>query len=198
MSRLHLRNAFRVAFHIDISDLFKDLIWPAAAGNVAWALLQIVVSPAPHKELVLRVVLLSLVAVYLAIDWSRSKSLAVKTVRYWVADFVFVSGIVIFAIALASDKTEAFLESSLASVFLVGGLAHVLGAWETGEKPNWWRRFSLAGCGFGGILALGTGRIICRGPSLWTVLVALALVLAAWIITRVSIEARALSSRTAD
>ena len=189
MSRINLRTAFTQAFHINIADLFKELIWPAAAGNVAWALLQIVVSPMPHQQIISRGLILFLVAAYLVTDWCRSKSLDVKTVRYWVADFLLVSGMVIFAIALAAYKSEAFLELSLGAVFLTGTIAHVFGAWETTEKPSWPRRLSLASCGFVGILALSVGRFLFLKPSFCTLLTALATVLASWIITRVSIEA---------
>jgi hypothetical protein len=71
-----------------ISHLFQDLIWPAAAGNVAWSFFSIAVGEEWFPPLTrARLTVLLLLAVYLAVDWMRTAE-TVSTLKrgFWIAD----------------------------------------------------------------------------------------------------------------
>lgn len=193
MDAASFKAAFQNAFPVRARGLFDDLIWPAAAGNVAWAFLQVAIGTESIQR-ALRLALLFFLAIYLAIDWFRSKSLERKTPLYWIADSIHIASIVTYGVALASDKSGIFLEYNLAVIFGIAVLGHLVGAWEVSGQPrNWHHRVSLASCGLLGIAILLAGRWVTHAGSLRTLLVAFVTVLIAWILTRVVIAAKSAS-----
>jgi len=183
-----LRDAFTNTFPIEAKCLFLDLLWPAAAGNVAWAVAQVAIDYDSGQSSASRLAVLILLAIYLIIDWSRSKSLPEKSRRYWKGDAIHLISIVAFAVAVAGNKST-ISEWSLAVVFLVGVVGHSAGVWEVNESPNGWRRFSLAFCGGLGIVTLIVGHVRFQPPLFGTMFVAFVIVFAAWIGTRMVIVA---------
>jgi hypothetical protein len=191
---VNLSAAFGNTFHIDVKCLFLDLLWPAAAGNVAWAVAQVAVGHERSQSVASRLIVLVLLAVYLAIDWSRSKSQPTKKKRYWVGDTFHLISIVAFAVAVADNDGE-IAEWSLAAVFSVGVVGHLSGLWEirvgeTTQKTNWGHRFCLAGCGLLGIAVLVVARVGFRMPLFRRLPVAFLIVFVAWIVVRVGIESQ--------
>lgn len=187
MSRANIKAAFLKPFPVSAKALFDDLIWPAAAGNVAWSFLQVAIGDESHHRL-MRLALLFFLAFYLAIDWFRSKSLDGKTRCYWVADAIHISSIVTYGVAVAAYKSASFLGYALAVIFGIAVIGHLVGAWEVVEQPrNWCHRVMLTSCGLVGLGILFFGRSASVGGSLQTLLIAFLTVLIAWVSVRVLI-----------
>jgi hypothetical protein len=181
---------FHEEFPIPPKDLFQDLIWPAAAGNVAWAFLQVVLgaldpkqpTPLSYPLLVAHLVVLLLVATYLVLDWLRTKKFGIRLRRrYWWFDGALVLSIVWFAIAIqVLPREEAFLSWSLGFVFGIAILGHFAGAWERAEGKNWGHRIKLVICGLLGPAVL----IFCHRLGPWNLCLAFFAVLVAWVVVR--------------
>jgi len=57
--------------HERVKELFSDLVWPAAAGNVAWAFATVSLSESWSADTLSRLFLLLMIAFYLGIGWNR-------------------------------------------------------------------------------------------------------------------------------
>lgn len=190
MSFANVKAAFVDAFPVHARGLFDDLIWPAAAGNVAWSFLQVAMDSEANSR-VLRLALLMFLAFYLAIDWFRSKSLEPKTLRYWVADSIHIACIVTYGVAIAVGKSAIFLEYNLATIFGIAVIGHLAGAWEiAGQTRDWLHRVILASCGVVGLAILWFGRTGSRSGSLRAPLFAFVVVLILWVFARTFIASR--------
>ena len=96
--------------------LLQELVWPAAAGNVAWALFTIAIQEPWSQNTVARVLVLIFLAIYLAVEWLRIALLRFEpSILYWIFDGVHILTIVVFAIATQLDKPW-LLESLVRSI----------------------------------------------------------------------------------
>ncbi len=182
--RIGFWQAFKKAFPFDRRELFLGLIWPAAAGNVAWALLQTVLDSNTRGPVNwAHLVVLGLLVIYLSVDWLRTKKAEIgDSSLYWIFDSLLVLSIAWLSIALQIPRGDFFLTCSLGGVFAVAILGHLLGAWKkTGEKN--WPRFTLAACGFLGLILLAGG-YCSHQVSQWNLVLSFGTVLTLWIVVR--------------
>lgn len=163
-----------------MKKLFQDLIWPAAAGNVAWSFFTVAIGEDwSCRSVGARLIVLSLLALYLALDWLYIGSADGQRKRdYWIADGILVAAIVVFAIAAQLEKT--WLEIALAVVFGVAIGGHLLGAWESG----WRARGKLALINALGPTIIFGSHLVFKQPYPWNLPTSLALVLTVWIYVR--------------
>jgi hypothetical protein len=167
-------------------NLFQGLIWPAVAGNVAWAFFSVAVSEDWDCTVCARLTALSLVALYLILDWMRGEAVRAKLIAvksyWWVADLLLACAIATFAIA-TQDRNVApkrWVDWSLAAIFAVAACGHLAGVWE-GVRKDWRSFVRMNGLGAGVVLLVPVlGWNLC----LWHRPVAVALVVAWWICLR--------------
>jgi hypothetical protein len=172
---------------------FKDLVWPAAAGNVAWSFVTLalsgpwVVRSSPWSssewELAARLATLSLLAWYLGSEWLHLVH-AVPSGRppegfvYWLGDGLLVFFIVVLANALVMrDAWTELLYALLSFAFVVAALWHLYNGWPESEFSKWGLKFALNLIGFG-LLWLGYAYV--PASNQWPMVAALFVVLAAW------------------
>jgi hypothetical protein len=160
-----------------VTHLFQDLIWPAAAGNVAWSFFTMAVGEKwLDPGVPARLLVIFLLAIYLGVDWMRTTD-TVKTLKgwFWIADAPHSASVVVFAIATQMNKS--WLGGALAAMFVIGVIGHLIGAWEpTGTVNNLWRkRLILAVVNAAGLIPL-----ILLPQADWRLPVALGLVLVLW------------------
>lgn len=170
-----------------MKNLFQNVIWPAVAGNVAWAFFYVAVQESRSKSVVARLFLLFLLAFYLGFDWLRTASELYRMKSwYWIGDAVLASMIVVAAIATQVPLKVEWLNVSLAAVFLAAVAGHIAGAWEpTGEiEKRWWKRAQLAGISvLGFVLTFTLSGMLPQG-SLWHLPITMLLVLILWVPVR--------------
>lgn len=165
--------------------LLQELVWPAAAGNVAWALLTLVTSNLGNSELTgnewARILTLVLVSFYLAKDWKYSYDIKEIEVSVWynIADFIHVVSIVVFAIAVEMPLSEQNMAWILGGVFVLTAVGNLLGVWDLQPPPdsNWKERFLMTGCNLVGIIVLCIGKAAPIDPLEWSLATAIAMVL---------------------
>ncbi len=166
--------------------ILQDLVWPAAAGNVAWSFVTIAVTDWSTSGACARLLVLALFAWYLGFDWSRIPKLIDEEVksRYFIFDLCVVFAIVVFAIAISQppDRAwpKAWIETSLAMVFLVAIVGHLTGVWETTKRRNRSLSCRLAGANALGVLMLGVSHWAFGRLYPWNLVAALLSVLVVW------------------
>jgi len=169
-----------------VKNLFQNLIWPAAAGNVAWAFFTVAVQETwAAPGVFARLAVLLVLAVYLAIDWMSTESeLDHLKHWYWVADAFHVVAIV--ALAITTQLNTRLFAGSLVAVYLTTITGHLVGAWEsTGEVQKRWRsRALLASTSAVGLtLMLGLPYVVTAG-TLWHLPISMAITLILWCLMR--------------
>lgn len=177
-------------------DLFFNLFWPAMAGNVAWSFFSLLVDNgwSGDESVRPRLVVLGLIAWYMAHEWSRNQERNDDVYpTYWIFDAALLATTVMFA--LAAEAGHQRLELLLVVILVVIVAGHIIGAWMEKErdtdsnefvdwkkrwKSTWPMRIALALANAVGFVALCG---IPRGgwvQSDWTPAVAVACVLIAW------------------
>ena len=117
--------------------LFKSVIWPAIAGNVAWSFVSVAVAEdlSSHQAIV-RLIALGLLAAYLMISlaWKPTRRVT-NPCFYYPLDSLFAISIAVFAIATynESTKTANWVSYSLVAVFTLPMLGHLFKIWEPGR-----------------------------------------------------------------
>jgi hypothetical protein len=154
-----------------VEKLFQSLIWPAAAGNVAWAFFTTLLEARwSQGNFWAKLVGLLSVSVYLAADYVNTGSMRDKaTPQYWwIADACLAVAIVVFAIA-TSLMNLAWAKWALALAFIVAIFGSALGAWETTEtvKKKWCNRLFLVGINALGLIILIAGDLFFPEFSIW-------------------------------
>jgi hypothetical protein len=166
--------------------LLQSVIWPAIAGNVAWAFFTIAVQEytsrysGPFYE---RLTLLGILAAYLFLDWTRTQSLKSKLKRfYWVADVFLASTIAGLAIAAQAKQGQG--QWYLLPVFIVGAIGNLTDAWvEKGMPGKWTKRFSWLGLyGFATLIMFAIETE--TEPWGWHLPIAVLLVVIVWALAR--------------
>src|SRR5688572_33491596 len=106
------------------AKLFQSVIWPAAAGNVAWSFFTVAIERGVNQESAIKLIVLSLLAVYLCADWLQTDFLSgTRNLKpcFWLAEGPLAITIVIFAIATQLKKLpdeHVWLAWYLTAVFL--------------------------------------------------------------------------------
>jgi hypothetical protein len=163
--------------------IFQNLIWPAAAGNVAWAFFTVAIKEDITCSVLATMISLLLIAAYLAADWAVTASMnyppKLKTSFF---DALLAVAIVVFAIATQEKEKAALAEEWLGIVFLVAIGGHLSGAWMVREDEGlkkWIKRFGLAGINAPGLVMVLLGYFHFLSWT-WTQPVALGMVVGLW------------------
>ena len=128
-----------------VVSLIQNVMWPAVAGNVAWAFVTVPVTDgfAGAKHVPVRLTVLGILAVYLFSDWMLTDGLrrggALRRFS-WIGDILTAGAIATFAIMTATPPGE-WAAYALGSVFVVAGLSHISGIWR--PKGTTWYPWSL-------------------------------------------------------
>ena len=114
---------------------FRDLIWPGAAGSIFWAVFTVPIDPNFHgSDVVTRTLVLVCLAFYLSFDWLASDwTVPVDPLRFG-GNLAHIVSITIFAIGMATGRSEPWLWWSLLLVFGIAILAHMIGVWDPTNK----------------------------------------------------------------
>jgi hypothetical protein len=175
--------AYRIA---TMKKLFQNLVWPAAAGNVAWAFFTVAVQETwAARGVAARLAMLLLLAVYLALDWMKTESELDRLKRwYWIADTFHVAAIVAFAIAIQMNTQR--LTCFMAAGYSVTVVGHLAGAWEpTGEVRKRWRnRVLLSGISMLGLVIILVLPYVLAEGSLWHLPIAIGSGVILWSLLR--------------
>lgn len=130
--------------HALINSALRQLFWPAAAGNVAWALFTVGLgNNLLSGEVWPRFLILLFLASYLACDWVWTTARFDEQTKpwFWWIEAPFL--VVVVALAILTEKVEClekdvlWLEVPLGGSFLFALLGHSLGAWNKDDKPIW-------------------------------------------------------------
>lgn len=174
----------------NMNKLFQNLIWPAVAGNVAWAFFSIAITENwTDKGVLPRLLSLLLLAIYLCYDWTTTDVEGDNLKKnYWIGDAFHTSAIVIFAIAAQSKNLwisidDSWVKWALVIVFSTSVIGHLCGSWEpsTVKSENLWSaRFKLAGINLLGIIFYIFIPLLIESNSLWHLPISIIIVLLFW------------------
>jgi hypothetical protein len=110
--------------------VFDDLFWPAAAGNVAWALFTLVLAPGGAGEPWARGAMLFFLGVYLVLSWLRSRDSG-HTPLPLAFDAMHLITVALLAIALSQPTSgPERLRWLLTFVLLVTTVGHAFTVWD--------------------------------------------------------------------
>lgn len=165
--------------------LFQSVVWPAVAGNVAWAFFTIAIEKWNKTGIAPVLAVLALAAVYLALDWIQTENVR-NSLRsyYWIGDLFLAPAITVFAIG--TQLQVQWIEWSLSAVFAIAAAGHFLGAWEPKNEPaESGRRFTLTWINALGIVPLQMNVWPFRLPPYsWHLPASVALVIGIWVVVR--------------
>ncbi len=109
--------------------VFENIFWPAVAGNVFWALCNLIINSSIDEIPFSRIVILLFFLFYLTISWLRTRVAPYELPRRrWLFEFFHLVTI-IFA-ALSAHLEPRWLESALYAYFIVTAAGHFAGAWK--------------------------------------------------------------------
>lgn len=156
--------------------LVNNVIWPAVAGNILWAFLQVASGPIiSDPSFWLRLASLLFVGVYLAIDWVNTQKENKINENYWKFDLPLAASLATFAIGTQLDVS--WTAYPLAAAFLVAIVGHCKGAWDSsGQQSSCKSRAARAGFNALGLLILFVGMCAKEPFSLWLTPAAIILV----------------------
>ena len=150
----------------NLHETFRDLFWPAVAGNVVWSLLTVVIQKSEYDGHVpARFLVLLLLSGYLVLAWLSTKNINVAefTGLYWVWDGLHLAAIAVFAIAVQTK--QPWLNAALVGLFTVTIAGHFARIWQPRKSRSWTTAIILGGCNSLGLLVLAIERC-CSGTSL--------------------------------
>lgn len=168
-----------------MNRLLHNVIWPAVAGNILWAFLQVLVkgwnggNPSYFPNLSA----LFLVGVYLAIDWVDTEKTSDINDCYWKFDLPLATALALFAIC--TQDGVWWSKYALVAAFVVIVLGHLYGAWDLKTKASSSiSRATLASFNALGIVLLIAGSFVTAPYSLWLTPVSIFVVVALFLTSR--------------
>ena len=165
------------------SEYFDSILWPAAAGNVAWSILTLVLSESADRpsHLMARIAILVVLAAYLSLEWLRRPA-TLDTKKQMIFSGLHVATISALAIATAIGRSPEFLAWTLAVLLSGTCIGHLVHTWEKDRTT-----YLLATSNAAGIAVLIWCSVLrpALPEALWPVPVAALVVLLAWGCVRV-------------
>jgi peptidoglycan/LPS O-acetylase OafA/YrhL len=173
-----------------MNKLFQNLIWPAVAGNVAWAFFSIAIGE-KWKDIGVapRLLSLLLLAIYLCYDWTTTDVVKDRLKHnYWIGDAFHTVTIVVFAISAQSKDLWDNIDASwtnwtLIIVYLTTAIGHLTGIWEpedVNSKRKWKARIILAGFCLIGVVVYIFSPLFFDVNTLWHLPISIASILIFW------------------
>lgn len=172
------------------SKLFQSVIWPAAAGNVAWSFFTVALEDGVTQATIPKLAVLGLLSIYLGADWLMTEKLASsRKLRpyFWIADGALAAAIVTFAIAtqqMTLPEDHRWLTGSLVFVFAAAAVGHLFGAWEPVGHRNMRNRWILALANLSGGIVILLRMYVFPGTGTWHLPGAVLMTLICWAIAR--------------
>lgn len=112
-----------------MKEIFQNLLWPAAAGNVAWSFFTLAIDKDwSSGDVAARLFALFLLAIYLGVSWTIFDDKKNHDPFYWIMDGAHLITVVTFSIATQLGKD--WLSISLLVLFSVTAFGHLCGAWH--------------------------------------------------------------------
>jgi len=138
--------------------LFKNLVWPAIAGNVAWSFFSVAIGEQLSCSVVARLTTLLLIAIYLMAAWVRDRE-AQSKLAYFTLDGIFAIAIATAAIATgaAGTATSWTASGAVIAIFGVSALGHVFKVWDP-QRPSRQRNLLAAANGIGILIVAITAK----------------------------------------
>lgn len=176
-------------------DLFCNLLWPAAAGNVAWTFVYLAVDKGITAPVRPQLAVLGLLGVYLGYEWWRANDRSDVWWTYWLLDGLFIGAVVVFAIA--TYLAHPVQEGALSFILGVAVTGHLVGAWMDKQKKSfkerwvatWRSRAKLALANGSGLLLLVLPVCFCIGQHSYELPLVMGVVLVLWYVCRRQIAA---------
>lgn len=163
--------------------IFQNVIWPAIAGNVAWAFFTVLVEAnwLDHAFLA-RLLSLLAVATYLATDWHATDiSLEKINPQYWIADAFLAPAIALFAISVQSKS--GWEPYAIEMTFVVAIIGHLFGSWDETERgtSSWPNRLKLVAINSIGLVLLFAGTVLPQRFQVYSIPAAIIVVVVLYI-----------------
>jgi hypothetical protein len=173
-----------------LNPLVHCVIWPAVAGNILWAFLQVAadtkIRDASHCP---RLAALLFVGVYLAIDWVNTENEKKINDSYWMFDLPLATALATFAVGTQSGTWWS--NYALMIAFVVAIFGHCKGAWDGTETPtSCVARATFAVFNAVGLILLLIGIFAPAPYSLWLTPSAIFLVVALYLSLRQKVLSR--------
>jgi hypothetical protein len=161
-----------------LGNICQQLLWPAAAGNIAWSLLSLLMDPQidlngrePH------IITLFLIGVYLCGNWLRRTSCSDTGKMFLVLDLAHISSVCIFALAIYYNSP--LIEASVLPIFLIPSITHYSGIAPT-TNHYWLPRLLFGSASALGLLVLLSFNLLPDHWQHWKIAASVCAVLAAW------------------
>lgn len=162
-----------------------QLVWPAVAGNVAWAFFTLLYTEA-GAQIYERLALLFLIALYLGMEWTYSVGRKSKNKPLsWIADAVLAVAIVWLAISAENGSSPGIYP--LLFVFVTSAASHGVDAWtplNTTRKLS--ARKSWLYLNIGAVTIALSGAMVEGNPWGLNLVASLALVVGVWWFARMT------------
>lgn len=158
------------------ADYFDGILWPAAAGNVAWATITVAMRESRPDDFAARLILLGLLASYLSFEWWR-RPRTIHGTPATVFGALHLITMAILATVIAENRSAEMMACILTLALGVTSFGHALALW--GSESRWW----LCGVSVAGLVVLGIGWRVepGLGESTIPVVVAAIVVLTLWV-----------------
>jgi len=104
--------------------VFQSVVWPAVAGNVAWAAITLTVLGSTDEGLLARISLLACISVYLIIAWIRAEALKLPSKHFGYGDASL--SLSIAALSIAAQAHSGVGSYYMFAVFFSLALGRVL------------------------------------------------------------------------
>lgn len=163
-----------------LSKISGELLWPAAAGNVIWSLLSLLItldSNAAIHDRLPHLVALSLIALYLCGNWIRRMRYGDNEALFVCFDVMHLLGISVCALSIYAKPQWA--EYYLAGIFAMTGIMHFVGAGPT-TRERWVTRILFGLASFLGVVTICVWRLLSQDFGAWSLSAAIASVLITW------------------
>lgn len=161
-----------------LGNICQQLLWPAAAGNIAWSLLSLLMDPQidlngrePH------IITLFLIGVYLCGNWLRRTSCSDTGKMFLVLDLAHISSVCIFALAIYYNSP--LMEPSLWPIFLIPSITHYFGLAPT-TKHHLVPRVFFGSASMLGLVVLFSFNWLPDHWHHWRIAASVCVVLVAW------------------
>lgn len=169
-------------------DLLHNLIWPAVAGNVAWAFFTVLITEVlVTKENIAplifgRLAALLLLSVYLIIVYIRSEAGTGHTF-----DMLHAVSIILCAISFQSPNVSSLLMTTfLIALFIIAALGHWTGRWipNTVKQKIRLKKFKVGLINFIGAVLCGLLTMCFKDEENYNLSISMGVILILWLIFR--------------
>jgi hypothetical protein len=169
---------------VGLKDVFENIFWPAAAGNVLWGFCTVAVRTLPDgTEYAAQLFVLLIIGCYLVFGWAHLRGARGKIAgRFWGFEACHLLIMSLAAIAASESGRQGAFQLLLGAYFAVTIAGHLFGAWKfPGDLPH--PKRMLVAANAAGLLLLAFGGWLGLGDD-WRVSLSFALAFVLWLWAR--------------